>query len=234
MKGAKYKILNDFQASRIVLGTDYSYDYATDASALIYFYNDAVETSVITFKAFLESYSISFGVEFDEEDNSPGKSGKPKDFNCEYQINLNVPSISVNDSRVNAARFEELNIMMAPRTEYFSNGKPNHKNINLRVLMSNLINNGSYKEEHNINTPSMVKKYGIRGNIDNLSFNGIPESGFFEYGNKLFFKEYSIAFGLKVHFGNDDQISSKKYAVGFNQSSGAYDSKDIKTWPFGV
>lgn len=234
MKGAKYKILNQFQASRIVLGTDYSYDYATDASAMIYFYNDAVETSVITFKAFLESFSINFGVEFDEEDKSPGKSGKPKDFNCEYQITLNVPSISVNDSRVNAARFEELNIMMAPRTERFNTGKLNNKNINLRVLMSNLINNGSYKEEHDIRSASLVKKYGIRGNIENLSFSGIPESGYFEYGNKLFFKEYSITFGLKVHFDTDDQISSKRYAVGFDQGSGVYDPEDIKTWPFGV
>lgn len=234
MKGAKYKILNDFQKSSIALGTDYSYDYAKNASGLIYFYNDAVETSVVTFKAFLESFSINFGVEFEEESQSPGLSGKPKDFKCEYQITLKVPSISVNDSRLNAARFEELNIMMAPRTERFPDGKPHNRNVNLRVLMSNLINNGSYKKEHKIDSASLVKKYGLRGNIESLSFSGVPESGYYEYGNKLFFKEYSINFSLKVHFNNDDQISSLKYAVGFDQNSGAYDEDDIKTWPFGV
>ena len=52
MKGAKYKILNEFQetsSKKLALGTDYSYNYASDASVLIYFYNDAVETSVINF-----------------------------------------------------------------------------------------------------------------------------------------------------------------------------------------
>ena len=92
-----------------------------------------------------------------KEDDSPGKSGKPKDFNCEYQITLNVPSISVNDSRVNAARFEELNIMMAPRTEKFKGGKLNNKNINLRVLMSNLINNGSYKKSTTLTLLVLLK-----------------------------------------------------------------------------
>ena len=100
--------------------------------------------------------------------------------------------------------------------------------------MSNLINNGSYKKEHDINTASRVKKYGIRGNIESLTFSGNPEAGYFEYGNKLFFKEYSLSFNLKVHFDTDDQIFSKRYAVGFDQNSGAYDSEDIKTWPFGV
>ena len=102
------------------------------------------------------------------------------------------------------------------------------------TIMSNLINNGSYKKDHNIKTANMVKKYGIRGNIENLSFSGKSEAGFFEHANKLFFKEYSLSFGLKVHFDTDDQISSKRYAVGFDQNSGVYDSEDIKTWPFGV
>ena len=164
----------------------------------------------------MENYSINFGVEFEEEDESSGKSGKPKDFKCSYKINLNVPSISVNDSRLNAARFEELNIMMIPRARFFQDATPDMVNTNLRVLMSNLIHNGNYKKEHDINTASLVKKYGVRGNIENLSFNGIVEAGFFEYGSRLFFKEYSLSFDLLVHFDIDDQIIDKRYCAGLD------------------
>lgn len=236
MKGAKYQILNKFRESKIALGKDYSSNYSENKSVYMYFYNeiDGKDVSVITFKAFIESFSIDFGVEFEEESLAPGASGTPKDFKCEYKIKLNVPSISVNDSRLNAARFEELNVMMAPREIITSNGKPIYKNENIRVLMSNLIHNGSYKEEHDISSASLVKKYGLRCNIQALTFNGIPEAGFFEYSNKLFFKEYSCNLNLIVLFTQDNQINNNRYACGFSKIDGSYDSEDIKTWPFGV
>lgn len=234
MKGAKYKILNDFRATKkMALGKDYSSNYMQDKNIELYFYNDSMQTSVITFKAFIESFSIDFGVVFEEESEAAGSSGKPKDFKCDYKIKLNVPSISVNDARLNAARFEELNIMIAPHTTFTRNGTPIHNNVNLRVLMSNLIHNGSYKKQHNINKASLVKKYGLRCNIASLSFSGEPEMGYFEYKNRLFFKNYSVNLDLNVFFKKDDMLNNKRYAAGFF-ADGSYNEDDIKTWPFGV
>lgn len=234
MQGAKYKILNKFRASSIALGKDYSSNYMQDKGIELYIYNDSLSKSVITFKAFIESFSINFGVVFEEETEAGGASGKPKDFSCEYKVKLNVPSISVNDSRLNAARFEELNIMIAPHTRLDSTNTRQQQNTNLRVLLSNLIHNGNYKKQHDINNADLVRKYGLRCNIKSLSFEGDPEMGFFEYKNKLFFKNYSFNLDLMVFFTKDQEINKKRYAAGFDSENGSYDEDDIKSWPFGV
>lgn len=236
MRGSKYKVLHDFQASRnLVLGTDYSYDYIKDNGIMLYFYNDADPNDIISlsFKTFLESFNINFEVQYEGGDEAEGNLGSPKDFSIFYDIKLQIPSISVNDARANAARLEELNSLIKPRFVEFDNELvPINTSHDTRVLLANIIQNGSYKQKHLIDTPKLIKKYGLRCFIQEIAFNGDLEQGYFEYANKLFFKSYDLSLKLQVFLQIDEQINNKKYVVGFNDSG--YLPDDVKTWPFGV
>lgn len=236
-----YQLLNKFQKGTEALkklGNDRSYDYAKSKSLIIYFYSqaDSKNISVISFKAFLESFSIDFSVEYSDDDTTEEKVSDPKDFSISYKIKLNVPSISVNDARVNAGRLEELINLIKPVYSDL-NGELVAMNTgeDTRVLMSNLIHNGSYKEEHDIDQPSLVKKYGLRCFIDSVSYEADVEMGSFDYGDfgeRLFYKSYSVNLSLKVFLPDDAQIGNKKYLIGFDKTG--YSSDDIKSWPFGV
>ena len=236
---SRYQLLNDFQSSTILnLGNDRSYNYAKSKSLMIYFYNDADadNISVVSFKAFLDSFSIDFSVEYSDDDKTEENVSEPKDFSISYKIKLNVPSISINDARVNAGRLEELvNLIKPVYNNLDGELVPMNGAQNTRVLISNLIHNGSYKQEHDINTPGLVKKYGLCCFIESVSYNADVEMGYFEYadyGAKLFYKSYSVDLSLKVFLVDDEQIGDKKYLIGFDGSG--YSSDDIKTWPFGV
>lgn len=236
MKGSQYKILHDFQSSKdLALGTDYSYDYVKDNGIMLYLYNDADENDIISlsFKTFLESFSISFDVQYDGGEEAEANVGQPKDFSINYDIKLKIPSISLNDARVNASRLEELNALISPRyIDFDSELVPINTSHNTRVLLANLIHNGSYKEQHLINTPALIKKYGLRCFIEQIDFSGDVEQGYFEAYNRLFFKSYDLNLKLQVFLQIDEQINDKKYVVGFSDSG--YLPDDIKTWPFGV
>lgn len=237
MKGAKYKILHDFQASKNhALGKDYSFDYAKNNGLMLYFYNEAKSDDIISlsFKAFLESFSI----EFSQQYKDPGESGienikEPQDFSIKYKFKLNIPSISLNDARVNAARLEELNFMYRPiyRTDQEISAINNPESN--RILLANLIHNGKYKEMHDINTPSLIKSYGLRAMPDGLSYNAIVEDGYYEYKGKLFYKTYSLDFSLDVDLLRDPQINDKRYFMGYSTDKAPQDD-DIISWPFGV
>lgn len=236
MKGAKYQILHDFQSSKnLALGTDYSYNYVKDKGIMLYFYNDADLDDIITisFKTFLSSFSINFEVQYEGGEEAEANLGAPKDFSISYDIKLQIPSISLNDARVNAARLEELNALIRPRfTPFGSELVPINTSHDTRVLLANIIQNGSYKKQMLINTPSLIKKYGLRCFIQDISFDGDIEQGYYEYKNKLFFKVYDLSLKLQVFLQIDEQINNKKYVVGFNDLG--YRPDDIKTWPFGV
>ena len=236
MKGSQYKILHEFQSSKdLALGTDYSYDYVKDNGIMLYLYNDADEEDIVSlsFKTFLESFSISFDVQYEGGDESEANLGEPKDFSINYDIKLKIPSISLNDARVNASRLEELNVLIGPKyTDLDGFLVPTNTSRKTRVLLANLIHNGSYKEQHLINTPSLIKKYGLRCFIEQIDFSGDVEQGYFEAYNKLFFKSYDLSLKLQVFLQIDEEISDKKYIVGFSETG--YLTDDVKTWPFGV
>lgn len=236
MKGAKYKILHEFQSGEIVLGTDYSYDYVKDKGIMLYFYNEAKKDDIISisFKTFLESFSIDFNQEYEDPgDGAIENIKKPIDFSIKYKFKLNIPSISLNDARVNAARLEELNYMVRPIFASESEKTPINKPDSNRILLANLIHNGKYKSIHEINSISLIKSYGIKGSIESFSFNAVTEDGYYEYEDKLFHKTYSIQFSIDVTLREDESIDNKRYLCGYS-ANGTGEEKDIKSWPFGV
>ena len=244
---SRFQVLNDFQSSKsLALGKDYSFDYAGSRNMMLYILDEneklgRTETSsvsLVSFKCFLESFSIKFGVVFAEEETNEGSAKEPEDFSCDYEITLNVPAASVNDSRVNLARLEEvvrmcLSGMFVLQDEEDDFGALEGGVGEKRVLLANLIHNGHYKKFHEIASQQTVRKYGMRCYFANASFDVDMESGFFEYKNKLFPKAYKLTLNLDLSFDVDTQISDNRYLCGFGED-GAYDDQDVKTWPFGV
>lgn len=235
MKNARYKILHDFQSSdKLALGTDYSYNYIEDNGIMLHFYyDDEVGNSSLSFKTFLESFSMNFSVDYGDDSELEANLGSPKDFTINYDLKLKIPSISLNDARVNAARLEELNSLISPKFANFQGESVSTTDsLSLRVLLSNLIHNGKYKKQHLINTTNLIRKYGLRCFISDVNFSGDVGLGYFEGYDKLFFKSYDLSLKLQVFLSTDDEISNKIYIIGFSDTG--YDSDDIKTWPFGV
>jgi len=234
-----FQVLNDFQSSKsLALGKDYSFDYAGSRNMMLYILDENdrggnSSSSLISFKCFLESFSIKLGVKVDEEEGDSGNTINMKDFESDFVIKLNVPAISVNDSRVNLGRLEEVVQMCLAGYTFGENGDlitgPGPK----RVLFANMIHNGKYKKFHQITNKSIVRKYGMRCYFANASFQVDVESGFFEYKSKLFPKAYSLDLNLDISFEQDGAMGDKRYLCGFNDD-GDYDDEDIKTWPFGV
>ena len=236
MEGSKYKILHEFQSSdNLALGTDYSYNYVKNKGTMLYFYNEALEDDIISisFKSFLESFSITLSTKYADIEGTEDNVGTLEDYTMTYDIKLKIPSLSLNDARVNASRLEELNNLMKPRFKNIGTEQaPVNNSRKTRVLLTNLIHNGSYKKQHTINKPSLIKKYGLRCYIDQISINADVEQGYFESYDKLFYKSYDLSLALQVFLQQDDQINNKRYICGF--IGGSYDVEDIKTWPFGV
>lgn len=235
---SKFQVLNDFQESKsLALGKDYSFDYAGSRNMMLYILDEnqrggADSSSLISFKCFLESFSMKLGVKASEEETDVGSTFEPADFESDIVIKLNVPATSVNDSRVNLGRLEEVVLMCLAGLEDVDGelvAGPGPK----RVLFANMIHNGKYKKFHEITDKEVVKKYGLRCYFANASFQVDVESGFFEYNDKLFPKAYSLDLTLNLSFAEDSAINSKRYLCGFD-NDGNYNSEDIKTWPFGV
>ncbi len=230
-----FTILNEYrysQSKKQNLGTDYSSFYSFDKNINLYIYHPDLD-SLITFKCFLEDFSIDFDVKYAEKETVEGVIPKNiQDFSCNYKLKMNVPSPSVNDARVNDARFSELNRMIVGAT-YVFNDRTVYVDQPKRVLMSNLIHNGSYPKGLHIKSKSQVEKYGMKCRFSSVEWTPDVEMGFFEYKSRLWPKSYSFNLDLSVNFQMDEKIPGKRSFSGFLHS-GNYEDTDIQTWPFGV
>ena len=232
---SRFQILNEFRYSKSKgesLGMDYSSFYSFDKNINLYIYHPELD-SLITFKCFLEDFSIDFDIQYDEKQTVEGSIPKNiKNFNCNYKLKMNVPSPSVNDARVNDAKFAELNRMVVGATYAFNN-VTRYIDQPKRILMSNLIHNGSYIKGLHIKSKSQILKYGMLCRFNSVDWAPDVEMGFFEYDERLWAKSYSFSLDLAVNFEPDVQINRKKSFSGF-LADGTYEPSDIKKWPFGV
>jgi|TARA_R110002074_G_scaffold399665_2_gene593298 hypothetical protein len=232
-----FKILNEYQASSrksFPLGTDYSFNYAHDKGIMLYIYDQNLDTS-ISFKAFLKSFSLSTVIKLDKSGETSGKEVDVGGLGITYSVSLDIPSLSVDDAMVNAARLEELDRMCGVGSEIFSSsGKSVRFNIAAPkyVLLANLIHNGLYREKHAIQYSSQVKTYGAKCFFTSNGWSVDTTMGFFEYNNKLWPKAYEAKLELSVRASLDN---GKNILRGFDENeSDQYAVTDLRTWPFGV
>ena len=238
IRNSKFTILNEYRHSKSTgrtMGKDSSSNYSFDKNINLYIYHKRFN-SLITFKCFLESFEIGFDIKYDTLQSTEGEiMGNPNNFSINYNLKMQVPSLSVNDARVNDARFSELNRMMigqyttdpaGKRRTYIDQAK--------RVLLGNLIHNGLYRREISITSKNQVEKYGQRCRFSSVSWNPDVDMGFFEYKGKLWPKSYSFDLDLRINLNLDKKLGTNKRSFSGFEPDGDYHASDIRTWPFGV
>ena len=236
----KFTVLNEFRHSRskrMPMGTDYSSNYAFDKNIMLYIYDPKLG-SLITFKSFLQDFSINFNISYEEDDTEEGSGPvNPRDFTCNYKLKLDVPSPALNDAKINDGKFSELNRMIIGQT-LVDDETQRFIDQPKRILMANLIHNGLYKEGSNITSRGSVIKYGIPCRFSNINWEPDLGVGFFESGGRIWPKSYSFDLDLDLSFKSDPQLPLGKNNIkrrsfsGFNPNGG-YEATDIRTWPFG-
>ena len=242
----EYQYTSDTNFKNFPLGTDYSHDYSHDKEAY-FMIADSNSQMTISLKAFIKDFSIGFSYEHVDAEPIGGVLLEAKSAAFTYDISLDVPSISVDDAMVNAARMDAIMIMMdktlpqtsntesAPR----SSGQTDEQKL---VLLSNLIHNGNYTKKTAIRNYKELNKYALRCYMQKFSFKPNLEMGFFEYStfgdSKLFPKVYEVSFNLivKPQFSIKDSDKSKRVISSFKVDGGIDEREFTKTgtWPFGV
>lgn len=206
----------------------------------------------LSFKAFLDSFSISLNNEYGIEDTSGVKIVVKGISLFTYNITLNVPSFSVNESMNNLAKFQDLERMISiDKTKYQTELTAGKTFIDpkLYINFSNLIQDGSFDcRLHDVKYPGNDTA-NLHCIIKTLSFSPDLEAGFFEYNNNLMPKFYTLSLDIAPYltstngslvingFNSDGywgrtakQLENEK-SNDIATKSQAY--KTIKYWPFG-
>jgi len=191
-------------------GIDGSETYVANKDAILCFASDydwdgQISQRVVTFKAFLDSYSINYNIskEIDENNETTYIKTYLNKFDLVYNVSINVIAHSVNEAISNMARFAELErILTYPFSAGSNPADPNNYAMpNSYVLFNNLINNGRYWENWNKSFTynfNNIRKYGLRVSVKNINFSPDLEMGSFEFDNKFYFKAYKITLDLAV------------------------------------
>ena len=227
---SRFKILNEFQASKdLNLGTDYSFNYATDKGIMLYIHDPKLDSS-ISFKSFLKDFSISQTIKNEDAEQVDG--GVLRDLvgvGIVYNFTLQVPALSVNDARLNISRFEELDRMVSNNFGVVGNTAVEAERVRY-VLLANLVHNGKYTKKYEITTGNQIIDYGLPCYFYSSNYTIDTEMGYFEYKNKLWPKAYDIKFSLIAKTAKNN---GNKVGRGFN-SEGKLPFAASETWPFGV
>ena len=208
-----YRILNEFQESKQMpkfpLGTDRSFDYTKDKGVMLYIADDNLQ-STISFKSFLKSFGLSTTASIQRAKRDVGFDISISNVGIKYSVGLQIPAISIDDAIVNAARLEELTIFVGSITLNSDAGIVAESESVKRVLLSNLIHNGKYNKKYEINSYSLVKKYGAKCTFASMSYTIDTEMGFFEHKGSLWPKAYD----LKLDILMNSSINNNQACIG--------------------
>ncbi|HBQ59714.1 MAG TPA: hypothetical protein DD671_08845, partial [Balneolaceae bacterium] len=171
-----------------------------------------------------------------------------------FDITLNIPAHSVNESRNNTAKLEELQRLISPLgIQGQVDSTFGEKNSYFTVWFKNLISSGnkfsSYPKPITITESDMVKN-GFFCYIDSINFAPDMEAGFFDYddvtdgkhGLHLFPKNIKLSLRLNYGVGISQQNIRKLRSLGINiaepfmafSKNGHYSAGDNAGFPFGV
>ena len=197
----------------------------------------------ITFKPFLESYSLDITYD-DQEDIYKNQDGVMKQIKVKkgikYNLSLVLPSNSINEGNLNLAKVEEFRRLVHSNVNpgNFQAADREFKSLNqFGLLLSNIISNGMYRSKKDISSWSRLEKYAVFGYIDDLTIDHLTEYGYYDglvkSKDKLTPKALKITFSLNVNIGTTNDRIGKYLYLPFKKD-GKYNEKDTKYWPFGV
>lgn len=212
----------------------------------------------VALKAFLESYKMSLTKETDTKKENDKSNHVYDEYTSElkFELSLNMPAESTNESRNNTAKIEELQRLISPNggrgsvhASYSGKSTSNY----FFVWFKNLIHSGtkysSYPTPETLTMNSLMK-HGFICYIDNVIFEPDMEAGFFEFDDILdghrdaFLYPRNIKLKLTLNFGVDlpgnvikklrakhIHVSNPLYAFDIN---GQYSNLDSMRFPFGI
>ena len=230
----------------------YGSDYSEINDNIVYFSSIPLERTV-TFKAFFDSIKINFQKQVDEIKKAQQNYTivAEKHTELSYDITMNLPAHSVNESRNNLAKIEELQRLILPGNWNFTplqqglgsgislpalNGASNRTlevNPTFSVLFKNIINSGA---PHNGGYGNLsfedILNLGFSCTIESVDYVPDEEAGYFEYDSYLFPK--NIKLSLKLIY--ETAVSLLLYR-GFKtieglDAFGCYNEQDTSLFPF--
>ena len=171
-----------------------------------------------------------------ETKNNQVKIKKAESVGLEYSVDLIIPSISVDDARVNATRLATIQTFLNKSTGGGVKGQNRIPISQLHyVLLSNLIHNGKYTKKIVPKNKKQLKEYACPCYLTEFAFTPDLEMGFFEYDSKLFPKVYDASFKLKIQQVLDPKkpgVETKYIIRSFTDSGGKNTSEIGDSWPF--
>lgn len=232
----------------------YGSDTTDRTDNVIYIGSPALQRAV-ALKAFIDSYKINFTKETDTKKESDKNSHMYAEFTSDlsFDITLNIPAHSTNESRNNTAKLEELQRLIAPLGSINQvNPKFGTKNNYFCVWFKNLIHSGekysSYPSPSSI-TFRQLMQHGFFCYIEGVKYEPDMDAGFFEYddvtderkGAFLFPKNIKLSLTLKFGVELKGKKSLNLTAAGVSNArpqyafskNGHYSSGDNGRFPFG-
>ena len=174
----------------------YGSDLSENTGDIFYIGLDNLER-IISFKGFLENIAIncvkaSAMVESQDKNHAIYKA---YNGTLSYNVTLNIPAVTVNESRNNLAKIAELQKLITPFTDHtalstefnFTDQKGTKSINNFSVFFKNLINSGlPYNREPSISSYKSLYKHGFECYIEQVNYEPDLDMGFFEFDNYLY------------------------------------------------
>ena len=228
----------------------YGSDTTDKTDNIIYIATPALDR-MVALKAFMESYKLNLTKETDIKKEADKSSHAYTEYTSDlgYDLTLNIPAHSTNESRNNIAKLEELQRLISPNGSGVGdiNAFFGTKNNYFVVWFKNLIHSGvkysSYPTPRSITMEKMMT-HGFFCYIDGINYEPDMNAGFFEFdGGYLFPKNIKLNLSLKygVEFTEDmadriEEEGGKSIARPLHafSKSGHYSTGDNGRFPFGL
>ena len=211
---------------------------------ILYIGSDTTERMVL-FKGFVETLKMNFSKGRDETTDKDQNEKIAKEYNGKFHFDLsiNIPAHSVNESRNNLAKIAELQRLIMPNdtegsARYAQGFTPEDTSVKVykqlfSVYFRNLINSGKdYSGILRINEYADLYNHGFQCIIDTVTYNPVMEMGFFEFDNYKFPK--LIKLDLKLVYETSPKVTDVTGYKAFSSFNlnGCYDPLDSGIFPF--
>ena len=228
-------------------------DYTDETDNFIYFHSPPLARTIVL-KAFIDNFKINFTKETEMGGDQDKSSNVYVEYttNFSYDVELNIPAHSVNESVNNLAKITELQRLISPikgGTTKSYKSKVGYMSVWFKNLISSGLTYPSFLKSSVVNSETL-NKFGFICYLDNVSYEPDLEAGFFEFNdqnsrskNSSFLYPRNIKLKLKLNYGVEEFTEENKGSnknsklsrpfYGYN-SNGTYNASDNGGFLFGL
>ena len=241
--------ISDIKKGSSAKNRGFGQDTSQNTDNIIYISSVPLERT-IAFKAFIESFKLNLTreQEIGSEIDKISQTVVTHKGELSYDITLNVPAHSTNDSKNNIAKIAELQKLILPVNSkeeimgsdiVYSTISNNTSTVFplFKVWFKNLISNGFVKDKMPLPSDCNYDDIDLNGftcMIQDVSYEPDMEQGFFDFQNYLYPKNIKLTLKLEYVLDNGS-LSRNIYGpiLGF-KLNGQYEAEDGCFFPFCV